>query len=388
MAKRDFYEILEVPRNASQDDLKKAYRRLAMKYHPDRNPDDRDAETHFKEAKEAYEILSDPQKRAAYDQFGHAGVDGMAGRSAGPGPGFGDVFEDIFGDIFGGGRRGGGGGRSRAFRGADLQYNLELSLEEAVFGTTAKLRIPTAETCSECEGSGAKAGTTPQTCPTCGGAGQVRVQQAFFSIQQTCPRCHGAGQVVSEPCPACGGDGRVQTQRTLSVQVPAGVDTGDRIRLSGEGEVGINGGPAGDLYVQVRVKPHRLFRREGNDLHCDVPVTFPMAALGGEVEVPTLNGRLNLKIPAETQPGKLFRVRGRGVRPVRGGVTGDLICRVNVEVPVNLTRKQKELVEELRRSMEQNATRHSPQTHGFLDGMKSFFEDLKFWEKREDERNS
>lgn len=388
MAKRDYYEVLEVARNASQDELKKAYRRLAMKYHPDRNPDDQDAEIRFKEIKEAYEVLNDPQKRAAYDQFGHAGVEGMGaqgGGGPGPGAGFGDVFEDIFGDIFG--ARRGGGGRNRAFRGADLQYNLELTLEEAVFGTDSKIRIPTTETCEKCDGSGARPGTSPQTCPTCRGAGQVRVQQGFFSIQQTCPRCHGAGQIVSDPCTTCGGEGRVQSQRTLSVQVPAGVDTGDRIRLSGEGEAGINGGPPGDLYVQVRVKPHKLFRREGNDLHCEVPVMFPTAALGGEVEVPTLDGRLNLKIPAETQPGKQFRIRGKGVRPVRGGATGDLICRVNVEVPVNLTRRQKELLEELKQTMDQNGTKHSPEAHGFLDGMKSFFEDLKFWQKREDEES-
>jgi len=379
MAKRDYYEALGIARNASDAEIKKAYRRLAMKYHPDRNPGDEEAETRFKEAKEAYEVLGDPQKRAAYDQFGHAGVDQQAGAGGGGGfgaaGGFGDIFDDIFGDIFGAGR-----GRSRTYRGADLQYNLELSLEEAVFGTEAKIRIPTTEACEVCDGSGARPGTATESCPTCRGMGQVRVQQGFFSVQQTCPRCHGSGKIIPEPCGNCHGEGRVKTHKTLSVDVPAGVDTGDRIRLSGEGEPGMHGGPAGDLYVQVHVKPHRLFTREGNDLYCDVPITVPTAALGGEIEVPTLKGKVMLRIPPETQTGRSFRLRGKGVKPVRGGPTGDMICRVQVEVPVNLTKRQKELMEELRATMDEGGHhQHSPQSHSWLDGVKAFFEDLKFW---------
>ena len=375
MAKRDYYEVLEVSKNASEADLKKAYRRLAMKYHPDRNPDDKEAEERFKEAKEAYEVLTDPQKRAAYDQFGHAGVDptmGGGGFRGGAGAGFGDIFDDIFGDIFGGGRRGG----ERAYRGSDLQYNLELGLEEAVFGTEVKIRVPTLEGCEECGGSGARKGTEAQTCPTCGGVGQVRMQQGFFSVQQTCPRCRGAGKIIADPCPACSGQGRVQTHKTLSVKVPAGVDTGDRIRLSGEGEAGINGGPAGDLYVQIHVRPHKIFSREGDHLICEVPIGFATAALGGELEVPTLDGRVKLKIPPETQTGKLFRLRGKGVKPVRGGVQGDMICKVVVETPVNLTKKQKALLQELEESMAGGKGTHTPQASGWLDGVKSFFDDL------------
>lgn len=380
MAKRDYYEILGVAANASEAEIKKAYRRLAMKYHPDRNPDDAAAEERFKEVQEAYDILNTPQKRAAYDQFGHAGVG--AGPGGGPGGfgGFGgganfsDIFSDVFGDIFGGGR----GGGSQAYRGADLRYTLELTLEEAVFGTTAKIRIPAQVTCETCEGSGAKKGTRPVTCNTCNGVGQVRMQQGFFSIQQTCPRCHGRGTIIPEPCPTCQGHGRIEEQKTLSVKVPPGVDNGDRIRLSGEGEVGEYGGPPGDLYVQIRVKPHPIFTREDNNLYCEVPISFTSAALGGELEVPTLDARITLKIPPETQTGKVFRLRGKGVKPVRGGVTGDLLCRVKVETPVNLTREQKDLLEKFARTMEAGGQRHAPQERGWLDGVKKFFEDMKF----------
>lgn len=382
MAKRDYYEILGVAANASEAEIKKAYRRLAMKYHPDRNPDDVTAEENFKEVQEAYDVLNTPQKRAAYDQFGHAGVSagpgggpgGFGGFGGGGGASFSDIFGDVFGDIFSGGR----GGGSQAYRGADLRYTLELTLEEAVFGTTAKIRVPTQVTCETCEGSGAKQGTRPVTCNTCNGVGQVRMQQGFFSIQQTCPRCHGRGTIIPEPCPTCHGHGRIEEQKTLSVKVPPGVDNGDRIRLTGEGEAGEYGGPAGDLYVQIRVKPHPIFTREDNNLYCEVPISFTTAALGGELEVPTLDGRVTLKIPPETQTSKIFRLRGKGVKPVRGGVMGDLLCRVKVETPVNLTREQKDLLEKFARTMEAGGQRHAPQERGWLDGVKKFFEDMKF----------
>ncbi|EHQ52416.1 chaperone protein DnaJ [Ectothiorhodospira sp. PHS-1] len=380
MAKRDYYEVLGVAKNASEDALKKAFRRLAMKYHPDRNPGDKQAEEHFKEAKEAYEVLSDARKRAAYDQFGHAGVEGAAGAGRG-GPGgasFSDIFEDLFGDIFGGA---GGRGGSNAFRGADLQYNLEMTLEEAVFGTEVKIRVPTLVTCKACHGSGAEPGTSPETCPTCNGVGRVRMQQGFFSVQQTCPRCRGTGKIIAKPCGSCRGQGRVEERRTLSVAIPAGVDSGDRIRLSGEGEAGVNGGPSGDLYVQVHVKPHKLFTRKGSDLFCEVPISFAVATLGGELEIPTLKGRVALKIPAETQSGRLFRLRGKGVKSVHGGGEGDLICSVKVETPVNLTKEQKELLEQFDAAMKAGGQKHSPQHEGWLDGVKGFFEDLKFWRK-------
>ena len=369
---KDYYEILGVERTVTEAELKKAYRRLAMKYHPDRNPGDKVAEERFKEVKEAYEVLSDPQKRAAYDQFGHAGVQGgPAGGGPGPGAGFSDIFEDIFGDIFGtGGARGG----QRAHRGSDLQYNLQITLEEAVFGTEVEIRVPALVTCDACGGSGVEGGGEPQTCPTCHGIGQVRMQQGFFSVQQTCPHCRGRGRIVTNPCHKCHGEGRVERRRTLKVKIPPGVDTGDRIRLSGEGEAGANGGPAGDLYVFIQVKPHEIFTREGANLLCEVPISFPTAALGGELEVPTLDGKVMLKIPAGTQTGKLFRLRGKGVRPARGGPEGDLICRVVVETPVNLTRRQKELLEELDESMRAGGKKHSPQQHGWLDGVKRFFD--------------
>ena len=377
MAKRDYYEILSVARNASEAEIKQAYRRLAMKHHPDRNPGDQVAEEKFKEAKEAYEALSDPRKRAAYDQFGHAGVEGAAGGGGFGGFGgaadLGDIFGGVFRDIFGGGR-----GGAQGYRGADLRYTLELTLEEAVFGTTAKIRVPTLVTCAACAGSGAKPGTKPTTCPTCRGAGQVRMQQGFFSIQQTCPRCQGRGTIIPEPCETCRGNGRVEEQKTLSVKVPAGVDNGDRIRLSGEGEAGEHGGPPGDLYVQIQVKPHLIFTREDSDLYCEVPISFTIAALGGDLEVPTLDGRLSLKIPPETQTGKVFRIRGKGVKPVRGGPTGDLLCRTLVETPVNLTREQKELLQQFAETMEAGGKRHTPQQGSWLDGVKKFFEDMKF----------
>ena len=378
MSKRDYYEVLGVAHNASEADLKKAYRRLAMKFHPDRNPDDKSAEAKFKEAKEAYEILSDPQKRTAYDQFGHAGVDTSAAAGAGASgfrgsANFSDIFDDVFGDIFGGGRA----GRSHVYRGADLRYDLDLSLEEAVQGTTVKVRIPTKVKCETCNGSGAKKGTNPVTCTTCGGQGQVRVQQGFFSIQQTCPRCKGAGKMITDPCPACRGQGRIQETKTLSVKIPAGVDTGDRIRLANEGEAGESGGPAGDLYVQIRVKPHPIFTREGSHLHCEMPISFVTAALGGELDVPTLSGRVKLKIPAETQTGKVFRLRGKGVQSVHGGSTGDLLCKVVVETPVGLGRKQKELLNEFEKTLQEGKEKHNPRTNSWLDGVKKFFEDLK-----------
>ena len=380
MSKRDFYEVLGVSKNASEADIKKAYRRLAMKYHPDRNAGEgaAEAELKFKEVKEAYEVLSDAQKRSAYDQFGHAGVDpSMGGGHGGFGGGnanFSDIFGDVFGDIFGGGGRGG----SRVHRGADLRYNLQLSLEDAVAGTTVKIRVPTMVKCNVCSGSGAKKGSKPKTCDTCGGHGQVRMQQGFFSVQQTCPTCHGKGNVITDPCPACHGVGRVEQHKTLSVKVPPGVDTGDRIRLAGEGEAGENGGPAGDLYVQVQVKEHEIFSREDNHLFCEVPISFVTAALGGELEVPTLDGKVKLKIPAGTQSGKLFRMRGKGVKPVRGGPIGDLLCRVMVETPVNLTDKQKDLLRELDETMQGSGEKHSPHSTTWLDGVKKFFEGMGF----------
>jgi len=377
MAKQDYYKTLGVARNASEAELKKAYRRLAMKYHPDRNQDDQQAEERFKCAKEAYEILSDPQKRAAYDQFGHAGVDPSAAARGGgvrPGAGgsFSDIFDDVFGDIFGG-RTGG----TQAYRGADLRYNMDLSLEDAVQGVTVKVKIPTLVKCGVCNGSGAKKGTSPTTCATCGGQGQVRMQQGFFSIQQTCPRCKGAGKIITEPCTACHGRGRVQESKTLSVKIPAGVDTGDRIRLAGEGEAGEHGGPPGDLYVQVQIKPHPIFKREGNDLYCEMPISFVTAALGGELDVPTLGGRVRLKVPAETQTDKIFRLRGKGVKSIQHRGVGDLLCKIIVETPVHLNQKQKELLQEFEDNLQELHEKHSPKARSWLDGVKRFFEDLK-----------
>lgn len=373
MAKRDYYEILGVSKSAEEREIKKAYKRLAMKYHPDRNKDDKDAEEKFREVKEAYEILTDDQKRAAYDQYGHAAFEqgGMGGGGFGQGADFGDIFGDVFGDIFGGGRR------QRSSRGADLRYNMELTLEEAVRGVTKEIRIPTLEECEVCDGTGAKSGSKPQTCPTCHGQGQVHMRQGFFTVQQACPHCQGRGTIIKDPCNTCHGHGRVEKNKTLSVKIPAGVDTGDRIRLTGEGEAGENGAPAGDLYVQVQVKQHAIFERDGSDLHCEVPINFAMAALGGEIEVPTLDGRVKLKVPAETQTGKLFRMRGKGVKSVRGGAQGDLLCRVYIETPVNLNDKQKKLLRELEESFGGPAGEHnSPRSKSFFDGVKKFFEDL------------
>ncbi len=375
MAKRDYYEVLGVDRNAAEGDLKKAYRRLAMKHHPDRNPGDSAAEESFKEVKEAFEVLSDPRKRQAYDQFGHAGVDNSAGGyGAAGGAGFGDIFDSVFGDIFGAGR----GGGSRAYRGADLRYDLEMSLEDAVAGSEIKIRVPTLVKCETCEGKGSRSGRAPSTCGTCNGVGQVRMQQGFFSVQQTCPKCRGAGSTISDPCASCGGSGKSRGHKTISVKVPAGVDNGDRIRLSGEGEIGQNGGPPGDLYVNVVVKPHAIFSREDTDLRCEVPIDFVTAALGGELEVPTLEGRVMLKIPPETQTGKMFRLRGKGVRSVRGGGLGDLICSVIVETPVNLTKEQKETLKKFSDSLTGGGVKHSPRASSWLDGVKKFFEEMKF----------
>ena len=376
MAKKDYYEVLGVNRDASEDELKKAYRKLAMKWHPDRNPDNPKAEEHFKEAKEAYEILTDAQKRAAYDQFGHAGVDPSAGGAAGAGAGFGgfgDAFGDIFGDIFGGAGGGGGRGRSTVYRGADLRYNLEISLEEAARGTETRIRIPAMEECETCHGSGAKPGTKPTTCTTCSGHGQVRMQQGFFSIQQTCPRCHGTGKMVANPCGTCSGSGRVKKHKTLAVKIPAGVDEGDRIRLSGEGEAGVNGGPTGDLYVVIQIKQHSVFTRDHNDLHCEMPISFTTAALGGEIEIPTLDGYAKIKIPAETQSGKVFRLRGKGIKGVRSTAHGDLMCHVIVETPVSLTSRQKELLQEFESISNKDSARHNPRAKSWMDRVKEFF---------------
>jgi molecular chaperone DnaJ len=370
MAKKDYYEVLGVNRDASDDELKKAYRKLAMKWHPDRNPDNPKAEEHFKEAKEAYEVLTDASKRAAYDQYGHAGVDPTAAAGAGAGFGsFSDAFGDIFGDIFGGGGR----TRSNVYRGADLRYNLEISLEEAARGTETRIRIPAMEECATCHGSGAKPGTSPTTCTTCGGHGQVRMQQGFFSIQQTCPKCHGSGKIVASPCATCNGAGRIKQHKTLSVKIPAGVDEGDRIRLSGEGEAGVNGGPSGDLYVVIHIKPHAVFQRDHNDLHCEMPISFTIAALGGEIEIPTLDGYAKIKVPAETQTGKVFRLRGKGIKGVRSSTQGDLMCHVVVETPVSLTARQKELLQEFEAINQKDSGRHNPKAKSWMDKVKEFF---------------
>ncbi|MGL5292169.1 MAG: molecular chaperone DnaJ [Vibrionaceae bacterium] len=377
MSKRDFYEVLGVSRNADDREIKKAYKRLAMKYHPDRNLGDDTAAEKFKEIKLAYEVLIDQQKRAAYDQYGHAAFEhggGGGGGGANFSDIFGDAFGDVFSDLFGGGRR---GGQPRAQRGADLRYNMELSLEEAVRGVTKEINVPTYIGCDSCNGSGAKAGTSAQNCSTCHGHGKVRMQQVFFAVEQTCPTCHGRGKMIKDPCGKCYGNGRVQTNKVLSVKIPAGVDTGDRIRLSGEGEAGELGAPAGDLYVQMHVREHAIFSRDGNNLYCEVPVSFTMAALGGDVEVPTLDGPVKLKIPSETQTGRMFRVRGKGIQSVRGGAVGDLLCKVVTETPVNLSNKQKELLRQLEESFEGSAAnKHKPKSQGFLAGVKKFFDDL------------
>ncbi len=376
MAKRDFYEILGVAKGASEDEIKKSYRKLAMKYHPDRNPDNKEAEEKFKEVKEAYEMLTNPEKREAYDRYGHAGVDpnsGMGGGFGGGAGGFGDAFGDIFGDIFGGGRGGRGGG-PQVYRGADLRYNLEITLEQAAHGFDTTIRVPSWDKCDTCHGSGAKPGTQPVTCTTCAGHGQVRMQQGFFSIQQTCPKCHGSGKIIPEPCAACGGAGRIKRNKTLEVKIPAGIDNGMRIRSSGNGEPGTNGGPPGDLYVEIHIKQHAVFQREGDDLHCEMPISFSKAALGGEIEVPTLTGKVSFTVPEGTQTGKTFRLKGKGIKNVRSGYTGDLFCHVAVETPVKLTDKQKELLREFDRLTVEGGAKHSPQSKGWMDKVKDFFE--------------
>ncbi|URJ26839.1 molecular chaperone DnaJ [Candidatus Blochmanniella camponoti] len=373
MAKSDYYEILGISKNADEREIKKSYKRLAMKFHPDRNPGNTTAETKFKEIKEAYEVLSNSEKRAAYDQYGHAAFEsGSMGSTANSGGAdFSDIFGDVFGDIFGGNRR------NRAGRGSDLRYNIELSLEDAVRGIIKEICIPTLSTCEKCRGSGARSNSAIITCMTCHGQGQVQIRQGFFSVQQSCPACHGHGKIIKEVCNRCRGNGRVERSKTLSVKIPAGVNTGDRIRLSGEGESGKNGAPSGDLYVQVQIRKHPIFDREEKNLYCEVPISFSMAALGGEIEVPTLDGRVKLKIPPETQTGKLFRMRGKGVKSVRSGGNGDLLCRVVVETPVKLNDIQKRLLQDLSDSFEgPHGNRNSPRSKSFFDGVKKFFDDL------------
>ena len=375
MAKRDYYEVLGAEKGATEEDLKKSFRRLAMKFHPDRNPGDADAEHKFKEAKEAYEVLADAGKRATYDQFGHAGLDATAGPGGagfGAGAAFSDIFGDVFGDIFGGGRR----SRTSVYRGADLRYELRLDLEQAVLGESTNITFPTLVACDTCHGRGAKPGTSSKECGTCGGAGQVRMQQGFFSVQQTCPTCRGAGTVIADPCDSCRGNGRVQQKKTLAVKVPAGVDNGDRIRLTGEGEAGQNGGPSGDLYVEISVNSHPIFERDGADLRCEVPINFSVAALGGSVPVPTLQGEVSLKIPAETQSGRVLRLRGKGVRPVRGGMQGDLYCLVEVETPVKMTTKQKKLLRSFTEAIEAGGDRHRPRNQSWHASVRSFFDKI------------
>lgn len=370
MSKQDFYEILGVSRQASDAEIKKAYRRMAMKYHPDRTKGDKGDEEKFKAATHAYEVLCDPQKRRAYDQFGHAGVDPSQGMGGGPG-GFGDIFNDIFADIFGGAT-----GRRGQQRGADLRYSLELSLEDAVRGTSVTIQVPTWISCHSCHGSGANKGSKPITCPSCNGHGQVRIQQGFFSLQQTCPTCHGKGQTISDPCRQCHGQGRVRDEKKLQVKIPPGVDDGDRIRLNGEGEAAPQGGIAGDLYVEVHVREHPIFQREAENLYCEVPISFITAALGGDLEVPTLNGRVKLHIPPETQTGKVFKLSGKGVRTVRASAVGDLMCRVIVETPVDLNRKQKELLREFDKITENQ--QHSPRVSKWFNSVKQFLDNMKF----------
>ncbi len=372
MAKRDYYEVLGVQRNAEKAELKRAYRKLAMKYHPDRNPDDEDAQEHFKEAQEAYDVLKDDQKRSAYDQFGHAATGPGARGPAGFDGDVGDIFGDMFGDIFGG-RGGRGGARQQQQRGSDLRFAMELDLEEAVTGITREIRIPTMGECKKCDGSGAEDGQKT-SCTTCGGVGQVRMQQGIFSVQQTCPACKGMGQVIKNPCSGCHGQGRVRETKTLSVKIPSGVDTGDRIRLAGEGEAGQAGSPAGDLYVEVRVRAHRLFERDGDDLYCEVPIHFTTAAIGGELEIPTLNGQVKLKIPSETQTGRMFRLRSKGVKSVRSHRQGDLMCKVVIETPVRLSKSQKSLLREFQDSYETSKTDHNPKSSSWLGGVREFFD--------------
>ena len=376
MAKRDYYEILGVARNASEDDIKKAYRKLAMKYHPDRNQGDaaKAAEEKFKEVKEAYEMLSDPHKRAAYDQYGHAGVDPnlRGGPGGGDGfAGFSEAFGDIFGDIFGAPR----GARGRQmYRGSDLSYAMEITLEEAARGKEAQIRIPSWEDCDTCRGTGAKPGTSAKTCPTCHGSGVVQMRQGFFSVQQTCPHCHGSGKIIPEPCPTCHGEGKVKRHKTLEIKIPAGIDDGMRIRSSGNGEPGRNGGPPGDLYIEIRIRKHELFERDGDDLHVQVPISITTAALGGEVEIPTLDGqKAVIDIPEGTQHGKTFRLRGRGIKGVRSSYPGDLYAHIAVETPVKLTEHQRRLLRELDESFKKGGHKHSPNEKGWFEKARDFF---------------
>ena len=376
MAKKDYYDVLGVERGADEKAIKRAYKKLAMQYHPDRTKGDKAKEEKFKEIQEAYEILGDKEKRAAYDQYGHAAFEqgSMGGGGFGggfSGADFSDIFGDMFGDIFGGGGR----GRQRVVRGEDLRYDIQITLEEAVKGTTKDIQINTLAHCDSCDGTGAEKSSKVETCPSCHGSGRVRRQQGFFVTEAVCPTCHGSGKKIEKPCKSCHGEGRVHKKKSLSVKIPAGVDTGNQLRLSGEGAAGENGAPAGDLYVVIHVKEHHIFERDGNNLYCEVPISFSMAALGGEIEVPTLDGKVKLKIPAETQTGKLFRMRGKGVNSTRSGYAGDLICRVVIETPVNLNKEQKELLEKLEESLKGQKS-HSPKSSSFLDGVKKFFDNL------------
>ena len=377
MAKRDYYEVLGLAKNAAEEEIKKAYRKLAMKHHPDRNQGDgaKKSEEHFKEVKEAYEMLSDPKKRAAYDQYGHAGVDpnvGARGGADGMGGGFAEAFGDIFGDIFnsGGQRRGGG---QQVFRGSDLSYAMEITLEEAANGKESQIRIPSWENCETCKGSGAKPGTSPKVCTTCNGAGTVHMRQGFFSIQQTCPHCHGSGKIIPEPCLTCAGQGKLKKNKTLEVKIPPGINEGMRIRSTGNGEPGTNGGPSGDLYIEIRIKQHDIFERDGDDLHCTVPVGLTTAALGGAMEVPTLGGKAEIDLPEGTQHGKTFRLRGKGIKGVRSSYPGDLYCHVSVETPIKLTEHQRKLLKELDDAFRKSGDKHSPNTKGWGDRVKDLF---------------
>ncbi len=378
MSKRDFYEVLGVDRGADDKALKSAFRKLAMQFHPDRNPGDEEAERKFKEINEAYDALKDPQTRAAYDQFGHAAFEqgGFGGGRGGPGFGpdfsssMSDIFDDLFGDFMG--RRGGGGNRRE--RGADLRYNMEITLEEAYQGKSAQIRVPTSVTCEDCDGSGAKAGTTPDNCSTCGGVGKVRASQGFFTIERTCPTCQGRGEVITDPCGSCGGIGRVTRERTLSVNIPAGVEEGTRIRLAGEGEAGGRGGPAGDLYIFLSIQPNEFFQRDGADLFCRVPLSMTTAALGGDIEVPTIDGgRARVKVPDGTQSGRQFRLRGKGMPVLRSKQQGDLFIQVTVETPVNLSKKQKQLLKEFEQASED---RNNPESSSFFSRVKEFWDGL------------
>ncbi|QCI18142.1 molecular chaperone DnaJ [Buchnera aphidicola (Aphis nasturtii)] len=376
MGKKDYYQILGVSKSAEEREIKKAYKRLAMKYHPDRNQGDKNAENKFKEIKEAYEILINEEKRNAYDQYGHAAFENGHNQNTTyntftSSSDFGDIFGDVFGDIFGGNRN------QRVKKGSDLCYNMEISLEEAVKGSIKEIRIPAFQKCQICYGTGAKKGTKPRNCSTCQGRGQIHIRKGFFTVQQSCPTCHEKGTVIKDPCNMCQGQGRIRKNKTLSVKIPPGVDTNDRIRMNNEGEAGINGAPSGDLYIQIKVNKHPIFEREENNLYCEVPINFTMAALGGEIEVPTLDGRVKLKIPSETQSGKLFRIRGRGVKSVQNRNQGDLLCQVVVETPVNLNEQQKYLLNELEKSFNGfRGEKNTPRSKRFFDGVKRFFDDL------------